>query len=331
MSSRFDRQKILEKLYIPKKSNRFIKWLHSIFHLGFLIAAILWTILFILIPFDPIIFVLILFILIVLSIWFAYIALIRFYKIKINTFEFKLDNIKKPVEFLFISDLHLGNEFNALHKKSIQRIVSKINKLNPDFIVFGGDIVNKDYNHNLIDELRLIECNKKFGVYGNHDALYLKEREFEDIPVEGIKEIESSGIQILNNSSIEIESNEQKLYFGGIPDIFSANFNLEKTFEKCTGNHPRILISHNPEIIDYIVKEDNIDIVLSGHTHGAQMIFPVFGAIFGIPVRNQKLIRGIFNVSEKTKLLISQGIGVSSTRIRIGTDPEICKIKLSPK
>ena len=135
---------------------------------------------------------------------------------------------------------------------------------------------------------------------------------------------------MLINQGEVIEIKSQKIYFGGISDLFSKDFNVNLAMEDCPKDASvKVLLSHNPDIIDFIEKRDGIDLILSGHSHSGQIHLEPFGALLPMPVKHKWLTRGLFNLGNGTKLFITQGAGYSSTRVRIGTKAEICQITIS--
>lgn len=298
---------------------------------SFLIGFILWLLLNTVVYIDYYLSIGISLIFISLSIYFLYLFFIKFYKIKVNRFEIAVKGISKETSLVFLSDIHLGKERIATNQLRIRKIVEIINSLNLDTVIIGGDFVAFDYEDELLNELKNIKAKNKYGVYGNHDSIYLKEKQQSEFPEDGVRRLESTGFKILNNQSELIEIAGQKINLIGVTDLFSLNFNLDESVKEINDNHPRILLSHNPEIIDFIKSEHSIDLVLSGHTHAGQILLPLVGPVLPMPVSRRWLTRGIFNLDEGGKLFISQGVGHSGTRLRIGTDNEITVLTLKPQ
>lgn len=335
MSNKFSRDNLEKEVYYTKfngKKKLIVEdGLGVILEFGAVISAICWCLLYLIIPdFNPTLFIVGLFSLIVLSIISFYFVFIKFYTIKINPYSFKVEHLKEPVKFVFVSDLHIGDERVSTNKVRANLIVNMINKLNPELVILGGDFVNMDYSRETLSVLKKIKAKHKIGVYGNHDSYYLKDSQQDEFPEVGIETIQSMDIELLNNESKFIDLENNKILFGGITDLASLNFNVEETFNNKGHNSPRILIAHNPDIVDFISEDDDIDVILSGHTHGGQIVLPVIGPIYPVPVKNKQLLKGIFKVNSKTNLFVSQGVGHSGTRIRVGTENEICLITLHP-
>lgn len=335
MSNKFSRDNLKRDVFYVKYNGSKKAIMENIVGIlvefGALIGAVIWTFLFILIPgFNSTVFVVGLSLLLILAIYSFYLVFIKFYTIKINKYSFKSDNLREPISFVFLSDLHIGKERVSSSKVRTRLIVNMINKLNPELVILGGDFVNMKYSQETLSVLKDLKAKFRLGVYGNHDSVYLKDKQQEEFPTEGVKTIENMGIKLLNNESQTITLKGQKVLIGGITDVQSLNFNLEETFTSKSSDIPKILIAHNPDIVDFISEEDRIDLILSGHTHGGQIVLPIIGNIYPLPVKNKQYIKGSFKIYPKTTLFVSQGIGYSGTRIRVGTENEICLITLHP-
>lgn len=263
--------------------------------------------------------------------YFLYNIFIKFNEIKINTYEVKLKNISERFEFLFVSDLHIGREFFGTNKYRLNKVIELINSTNLGLIVFGGDFFERKIEKDLIMQLAKISIPVKIGVYGNHDTYYLAKNVEYTYPELVVNAIEAAGIDILTDS-VKITKNKlDTIIWGGITDLYSKLFNLDKTFENTNSTKSvRILISHNPDITDFVQDSDNIDLILSGHTHGAQIFFSKFFSL-PMPVKNKAFRKGFFDIGKKTKMFVSQGVGNSATRIRINNDYEIARIVLLPE
>lgn len=291
---------------------------------GFVILTIIWTFSFLLFDINILPYIVILIILITLAVFQIYLNYINFNSIKLTEVRIKSKKIEGRVSFAFVTDLHIGNERESTRGDRLSKIINILNGLGVDLVLFGGDFVTEKYETDLLNRLTEINIKKKYGVLGNHDSHYLENKQHDELPIEGIRILEEVGIKILINEGIRFEN----IYIGGIPDLYSKDLDLKKTFNGSTSNEFRILLSHNPEIINFLEADDEIDLILSGHTHSGQIFIPILGNILPMPVGDRKLNRGIKTPFPNTKLFISQGAGVSGTRIRFGTSAEICIVHL---
>lgn len=234
----------------------------------------------------------------------------------------------KIVQF---SDLHFGMTTDF---KSLDNIIKKINNLNPDLVIFTGDLIDKNLKLSKKDTTKLIEylsninANiKKIGVKGNHD--YNKNNDFNKIMYE-------SGFEILCNSyDLIYYKGLEPIYIAGFPSSIKEQYDIEATFNYFTtltenDIKPNYIITlmHEPDNIDDLL-DKNINLVLAGHSHNGQIRLPFVGALI-TPAGSKKYYDEYYKVSN-TDLYISSGIGTSSMKFRFNNRPSINFYRLSNK
>lgn len=219
------------------------------------------------------------------------------------------------LKIVHFSDLHYKR---IITKKRINKIIEEINLINPDIIVFTGDLIDSDSNitDKDIDYLEKIlkKMNSKYGKYavlGNHDY---------SIDIEKIRKIyTNSNFNLLeNNYDIIYSKNNQKLYIGGIS---TGEFN-ENTINQLLINENiyKILLLHEPDFIDNTLKL-NANLSLAGHSHNGQINIPYIKKLF-LPTNAKKYYEEYYKVNN-TELYISNGIGVSRINLRLFNTPSI--------
>lgn len=243
-------------------------------------------------------------------------------QLKINNITLEISGLKEALKVLQISDLHIDTFLKAEY---IKKIISQSNALNPDIIVLTGDIVDAKSAF-VAEKINLLKNLKaKYGIYyvlGNHEY-------FHDTK-EILENLKNNGITILNNTSSTIIASQKALInIIGITDFFGEKTqtfkpDIQQAMLKSTPNIPNILLSHQPKVIHYL-KDENIQLVLSGHTHGGQ-IFPFNFLV----LLQQPYIKGLHEFKPKSFIYISQGSGTWGPPMRIGTENEITLITLKP-
>jgi predicted MPP superfamily phosphohydrolase len=221
-----------------------------------------------------------------------------------------------------LTDLHLGF---LVSESFVEGIVHRTNRLKTDLIVCTGDYVHERNAIQQIDKvwpvLSKLEAN--YGVYsvlGNHDhwadfdrSLYWLDRTGQNIRHE-CKSIYKGGDKIL---------------IGGAGDYWEDELKIDKTFNCSDHNECKLLLSHNPDSVDTAF-HTSLSLVLSGHTHGGQVIVPFYGPPV-LPVKNKKYSSGLIS-TPKTQLFISRGTGWAIYPVRINCYPEIAVLELvNPK
>jgi predicted MPP superfamily phosphohydrolase len=234
------------------------------------------------------------------------------------------------IRIAFLSDFHAG-----LYKQTdyIERVVAKTLELKPDYIILGGDyIMGKEvwsYYLRPLERFKKDYEGRIFAVTGNHEfnTSYARE-DFTDKTATIRKMFADYGIKILDNQSVLIRDNGLEFYFCGIKDVWTEQADLNATYEQMENkNLPKILISHNPDII---LDEDSkkFDFIISGHTHGGQIRLPFIGSVPPIPDElGRAYDEGYFKL-EKNQLYISSGLGESGPRARLFNPPELTIINL---
>lgn len=237
----------------------------------------------------------------------------------VEKIDVKIPNLKKSYNIVQLSDVHIGG---LIDHDFIKNIVYKVNKLNADVVVITGDLIdtNIDYIKDAVDELKNLKS--KYGTYfivGNHEYFH----EIERI----LTYIKSINIKVLENENIYIGEKNSGFNLAGVYDVFGYRAkkfepDINKALEN-TQNSPTILLAHQPKYIQELDNQD-IDLVLSGHTHGGQIV------PFNLLVRlSQPYIRGLHQHNEKTQIYVNKGTGFWGPPMRLGASAEISYITIS--
>lgn len=235
--------------------------------------------------------------------------------------------LNEPLKIVQFSDVHLGKDYTLTDFK---RLIDKINALEPDLIIFTGDLIdnNKSFNQEegataLLKELRA--TYGKFAVYGNHDHGGNGTKRYARIMAH------SDFVLLRDGSEVITLANDQKLEVIGIDDIVLGHPDLEKAFQGISASTFNLFISHAPDVVDK-VKHQPIDLQLSGHSHGGQVRLPFVGAPF-TPPYGQKYVKGLYQVEESNGVYVyvNSGIGTSQLPYRFMNLPEITLLLVTSK
>ena len=267
--------------------------------------------------------ILIIFLVILFTIIYArYIGTMGF-----KTKEYTINDNNIPIGFdglkiVHFSDLHYNR---AITLSKVKDIIKEINLLNPDIVVFTGDLVDKDATITNKDyaslTTTLAKINAKYGKYaimGNHD--YYKDSE------KIINIYTDSGFKYLDNDYDLIYSkNNEQIFIGGVNTSSYNMDDVDKTMEYLNkidnDDIYKIILIHEPDITDKIVKDYRVNLILAGHSHNGQIRLPIIGAIY-TPPGAKKYYDNYYNI-DGTKLYISSGIGVSNINYRLWNRPSI--------
>ncbi|MGE5680919.1 MAG: metallophosphoesterase [Bacillota bacterium] len=238
---------------------------------------------------------------------------------RVLTMDLKIDKKVGPVKTLNIaaaSDIHLGT---IIGNGRLEYLVDKINSLNPDIILFPGDIVDEDLRpvikQNLGETLKKLKA--KYGVYaitGNH--------EFYGGVEAAARYLNDHGIQMLRDKTLKIDNS---FYLIGREDRTLNQVRKRKTLEELMtdidSTKPIIMMDHQPFELDDAVSH-GVDLQLSGHTHHGQL-WP-----FNFITNRVYEVSWGFKKKENTNIYVSSGFGGWGPPIRLGNRPEIVNIKL---
>lgn len=213
----------------------------------------------------------------------------------------------QDITLFFISDIHRRIIDDSIITEAMDVA---------EMVIIGGDLLEKGVKLEKTREnlRKLKQIGPVYFVWGNND--YEIDRDvLEALLVE-------EGIVLLNNEAINFPSpNGESWSLIGIEDYSLEYDDLEKALEYAEETNFKLLVSHNPKIMEKLAEENQISLVLSGHTHGGQI--RVFG--FG-PYE-----LGGTKVIGNTTLFVSNGYGTTSIPLRLGAKPETHIIRIQHK
>jgi predicted MPP superfamily phosphohydrolase len=243
---------------------------------------------------------------------------------QITTINLKSSKLVKPLNIVQISDVHLGI-ING--KQFLSRIIEKTNSLNPDIVLITGDLIDGRFKYDPKDFQML--NNLKGDVYftiGNHET-YAGIGVIEDL-------LKNTKVKMLRNELHKAGDIDKEINIIGIDDSEDAlqvrTLLKQISYKKSKYN---ILMYHRPTGYKDAAAAQ-IDLMLSGHTHGGQIypfhylitlvIRPVSGLHHIIQSKNNQ------SQNEYSYLYISDGIGTWGPPMRLGTKAELSNIIINP-
>jgi predicted MPP superfamily phosphohydrolase len=252
---------------------------------------------------------------------------ITYKDIKINNLPEEL----KGTTITLFSDIHSGP---FMDEDMMKEYCEVANSLNSDLIFIPGDLTNslKAEIHPFTKAFR--DLKAKYGVYGtlgNHDYFNDYEYIYKALANE-------SPIKMLRNESAFINIKGKELCLMGLEDLPDSgvkknqiivnylNETIEKT-DKRFNDLPKILLCHKPYVFSDIL-DKKIDLVLSGHTHGGQIVLAKFGNLnISIAASISNYISGLYKLQD-SNLYVSRGIGTVGFPMRLNCPPEITQLKI---
>jgi len=271
-----------------------------------------------------------------------------FYGIMYGRFDFTLRkyNLNYPnlpakfqgLKIIQISDFHLGAFLH--HEDQVQEIVNIINQQNADLLLFTGDFVNNMSTEidPFSDILKSLKARMgKYAILGNHDY-------GEYVPWKSVKEKQENiknviqkerdlGFDLLLDESRKIQIDDEFIELVGIENWglppFPQYGDLQKALTDTSSDSFKILMSHDPTHWDeQVLEKTNIDLTLSGHTHGAQFGIEIPGFRWSPVTLRYKRWGGLYEEGNQ-KLYINTGLGSIGYPGRVGMPPEITILTLN--
>jgi predicted MPP superfamily phosphohydrolase len=217
-----------------------------------------------------------------------------------------------------ISDIHIGP---ILDRRFAAELSERVNALEPDLIAVTGDLVDGSARH-LCDEVapfaRLRATHGVYFVTGNHDHL-------SGAP-SWVDEVERLGMQPLRNRRVRVGSENASFDLVGVDDhhgrfIGGGGEDLDAALAGRDPQRPAVLLAHDPSTFRRARRRD-IDLQLSGHTHGGQ-IWP-FGLLVRLVI---PWVAGCYR-DGRAQLYVSRGTGFWGPPMRLRAPAEITEITL---
>lgn len=245
------------------------------------------------------------------------------------------------LRILMVSDIHSGPYMSEGQMKEYTDI---LNSYNADLILIPGDLTNSQREEVYPFAKGFRDIKAKHGVYatlGNHDYFH-----DENYVAKAI--INETPIKLLRNENKILEINNQKLLLMGMEDTRTSGANYDpkiyQYFDKVvtdaknnlTANNlsydttTKILMYHKPYFFEDFSKE-KIDLTVSGHTHGGQIVFAKLGSLnLSIASFVSKYLEGLYK-SGNSNMYISRGLGTVGLPLRLNCRPEITILTLKRK
>jgi predicted MPP superfamily phosphohydrolase len=218
----------------------------------------------------------------------------------------------------FLTDIHLGP---FLTEEYVASVVRTALLLNPDLILLGGDYSHRDGKYIAPCFAILAKLAAPLGVYGvlgNHDywhGLAATKAGMRD-----------ANIAELTNRGVWLRRGGARLRLAGVDDLWMGDPDVSAALGDAQPADACILVSHNPDVAETLT-DRRVGLMLSGHTHGGQVVIPGYGAPIVPSAYGQKYAHGLVE-APRTQVYVSAGVGMSGLPVRGYCRPEITLITL---
>lgn len=291
-------------------------------------------------------------VIIVILVWIIGEMVVSYHWIKVEKYPVTVKNLPgmdlitdSGFRMVVISDLH-DHEFGSNN----ERLVQDIKKQKPQMIILDGDILNEDSKSAQVPVTLVKSLTKIAPVYyalGNHELDYIgntegKEMKKHPLDSEFVRKLTDADVCVLENGYQDVEIDGCKVRIGG---MYSYAFALDgdNSAENLTGDvrdfleefqntdRYKIMLCHRPDSFVFGDASDywKIDLVISGHDHGGQVVIPFKGGLYGgdqgwFP----SYVHGIYPIG-KMEIFVTSGLSSERQMLpRWNNRPEIAVLQV---
>ena len=232
--------------------------------------------------------------------------------VEINKVTIPIKGLPKRFRGMTIAQLSDIHHCKYVPREFVRSCVRMVNGLSPDIVVLTGDYVHDSpvFLPSVTEELAALRAKEGiFAIMGNHDP---KDDTFDALS--------RKDIHVLVNAHVPFYRRKDYLFIAGVDDLLRGRVDLGATL-KGMDDKPRILLSHNPDIIE-MVQHTKVDFLIAGHTHGGQVRLPFIGPPCTCSKFGARYAAGLFHEGN-TLMYVNRGIGITGLPIRFFARPEI--------
>ncbi len=234
--------------------------------------------------------------------------------------------LAKPVRVLHLADFHASF---LVPMSLIEQSIRLGLEQRPDFACLTGDFITFQHDFDAARYVtalrRLTGAVPTYAVLGNHDGgKWAPERGgFGDhYTVERI--LADSGVRLLHNRAERVRVNGAALSLVGTGDLWSEEIDADAAFSGAEPGLPTVLLAHNPDSKE-LLRDRHWNVMLSGHTHGGQVIIPFEGPQFA-PVEDKRYVAGLGRWGAR-EIFVTRGVG-NLGGVRFLCRPEVSLLTL---
>lgn len=222
-----------------------------------------------------------------------------------------------------VADLHRGP---SISQAFLEETVKLINSLQPDIVLMPGDFISKSprFYPDIQRALsRLSPSIASFATLGNHDHWEGKEKALDCLHGAGVMTLQNRALYLNADRSVNNRGRAgDSLCLAGVDDLWEGKPHFDFLAHVPAGI-PVLLMAHNPDVAEKFADcGHRVDLQLSGHTHGGQIVLPGVGALATASAYGEKYLYG-WSQGPSWPVFTTCGVGTSTVPVRVGTQSEV--------
>ncbi|ONF95816.1 putative metallophosphoesterase [Sphingomonas jeddahensis] len=230
---------------------------------------------------------------------------------------------KPPVTVALASDIHVGG--GAMDAARLRRMAARIAATRADLVVLAGDFIDGHEPRTARANAPVLTAALKhlrpplgtIAVLGNHDN--------DSDPRAVAAALAAAGISVIENDAVT----RGPLAVGVVGDSYSRHDDLPATLRAMRSvPGARLVVTHSPDIAPTL--PDDTPLLLAGHTHCGQVVFPLVGALWIPSGLGERYRCGLIRDGTRT-VVVGAGLGTSMLPIRLGAPPDLWLLTLGPR
>ena len=248
----------------------------------------------------------------------------------INFYQETSKKVSRNIRIAVISDIH-----NREYGENNEELISDLQALKPDLILFPGDMVirdDDDYQPALDLVAALTKIAPCYGVLGNHESERIYYGNDKALP----EKFKNAGLKLLRNSREDIQIGEDTLQLIGVEgtaygfEEYGGRDFMEKA--DIDPSSYCIVMTHIPILFESQLSKYGFDLGIAGHVHGGIVVLPFVGGLYTAEEGFfPKFTAGKYILNKQQTLIISAGLGDSKPfPPRINNTPELVVIDIIP-
>jgi uncharacterized protein len=249
------------------------------------------------------------------------------FTVRIRETELQIAGLPEELEGFRIAQIADVQADGRTNGPKLQNYIGTVNSLKPDLILYGGDLVTSGTAYIDTGAEAMGKMEARHGIYaclGDHD--FFSDR---DMVTRGL---ERNGITVLDNVATLVPVGSTYISLTGVTNVYRTR-PTTSTLDTIERQRPRgpvnVLLTHQPSewLVNYAAEQD-YDLLVAGHTHGGQIVFPLPGFLLTGSSFETRYVTGFYSVGSLL-VSINNGLGLTLAPIRYHAPAEVTLIRLA--